>query len=238
MPKERVLVVEDETAVARGLQYGLEAEGFEVSVADCGRKAVEMAKSKDPHLMLLDLRLPDISGFDVCRRLRADGARFPIVMVTARDEEVDKVLGLELGADDYLVKPFSLRELVARVRAQLRRSYGELSTSDSPPRIAFDDVEIDLARLQVFRRGEPVFLTPTEFRLLRHLAGKPDQTFSRDALIQAAWGYDNYVGDDRTIDVHIRHLREKIEESPSQPRRIVTVRGFGYKFVREGVRSP
>lgn len=233
MPGERVLIVEDETAVARGLQYGLEAEGFEVYVADCGVKAVELAKSKDPHVMLLDLRLPDISGFDVCRRLRADGARFPIVMVTARDEEVDKVLGLELGADDYLVKPFSLRELVARVRAQLRRSYGELSTSDSPPRVTFDDVEIDLGRLQVFRRGAPVFLTPTEFRLLRHLVSKPDQTFSRDALIQAVWGYDNYVGDDRTIDVHIRHLREKIETSPSQPRRIVTVRGFGYKFARE-----
>jgi DNA-binding response OmpR family regulator len=189
----------------------------------------------DPHVMLLDLRLPDISGFDVCRRLRADGARYPIIMVTARDEEVDKVLGLELGADDYLVKPFSLRELVARVRAQLRRSYGELSTSDSPPRLTFDDVEIDIGKLQVFRRGAPLFLTPTEFRLLRFLASKPDQTFSRDALIQGVWGYDNYVGDDRTIDVHIRHLREKIEQDPSKPRRIVTVRGFGYKFAREGL---
>jgi DNA-binding response OmpR family regulator len=232
VPGERVLVVEDETAVARGLEYGLKAEGFEVRVADCGLKAVELAKSLDPHVVLLDLRLPDISGFDVCRRLRADGARYPIVMVTARDEEVDKVLGLELGADDYLVKPFSLRELVARVRAQLRRCYGDLSTSDSPPRIAFDDVEIDLGKLQVFRNGAPLFLTPTEFRLLRHLASKPNQTFTRDALIQSVWGYDNYVGDDRTIDVHIRHLREKVEKDPSRPVRIVTVRGFGYKFAR------
>jgi DNA-binding response OmpR family regulator len=229
---ERILVVEDEAAVARGIQYGLQAEGFDVHVAENGAKALELAKAKDPHAVLLDLRLPDISGFDVCRKLRGDGFTCPIIMVTARDEEVDKVLGLELGADDYIVKPFSLRGLVARVHAKLRRSYGELSASDSPPRIAFDDVEMDLGKLQVFRAGAPVFLTPTEFRLLRHLASKPNQTFSRDALIQAVWGYDNYVGDDRTIDVHIRHLREKIEANPSQPHRIVTVRGFGYKFSR------
>ena len=232
MPGERILVVEDEPAVAKGLQYGLKNEGFEVFWADTGKKALDLAKTKDPHLVLLDIRLPDINGFDVCKQLRTKGGRFPIIMVTAKDEEVDKVLGLELGADDYIVKPYQIRELVARVRAQLRRSYGELSSSDTMPKITFENVEIDLERLQVFKDGDPVFLTPTEFRLLRHLVAKPNQTFTRDSLIQSVWGYDNYIGDDRTIDVHMRHLREKLEEEPSKPKWLVTVRGFGYKFVR------
>jgi len=232
MPGERILVVEDDPAVAKGLQYGLKNEGFEVFWANTVEKAQDLAKTKDPHLMLLDLRLPDISGFDVCKQLRKKGSRFPILMVTAKDEEVDKVLGLELGADDYIVKPYQIRELIARVRAQLRRSYGELSSSDTMPKISFENVEIDLDRLQVFKDGQPVFLTPTEFRILRHLVGKPNQTFTRDALIQAVWGYDNYIGDDRTIDVHMRHLREKLEEEPSKPKWLITVRGFGYKFVR------
>ena len=227
-----MLIVEDEPAVAKGLQYGLKNEGFEVFWADTGKKALDLSRSKDPHIMLLDIRLPDISGFDVCKQLRTEDRRFPVIMVTAKDEEVDKVLGLELGADDYIVKPYQIRELIARVRAQLRRSYGELSTSDSSPRITFANVVIDLEKLQVFKDEEPVFLTPTEFRLLRQLVSKPDQTFTRDALIQAVWGYDNYIGDDRTIDVHMRHLREKLEEEPSKPKWLITVRGFGYKFVK------
>lgn len=230
MAGERILIVEDEPAVARGLKYGLAREGFSIFWADSGKGALELARDEDPHLILLDLRLPDISGFDVCRQLRAQGFRQPILMLTALDDEVDKVLGLELGADDYVLKPFSLRELTARIRALLRRAYGELSTASIGERFLFGDVEIDLERLQVYRSGEPVYLTPTEFRLLRYLAAQPGRPSSRDALIEAVWGYDSDIGNDRTVDVHIRHLREKLETDPANPRWIVTVRGVGYKF--------
>jgi len=230
MANERILIVEDERAVARGIEYGLKAEGFTVICAETGRRGMELAREQAPHLILLDLRLPDISGFEVCRELRGEGLRQPILMVTARDEEIDRVLGLELGADDYIVKPFSLRELVARVRAALRRAYGELSSTPETSKIVFADVIIDLEHLQVYRAGKPVTITPTEFRLLRLLAGSPEQVFNREQLIEMVWGYDSDVGSDRTIDVHMRHLREKLEEDPSNPRYLVTVRGFGYKF--------
>jgi DNA-binding response OmpR family regulator len=230
MAGERILIVEDEYAVARGLEYGLSREGFEVLWADTGQRALELARGRDPHLILLDIRLPDISGFDVCRQLRAEGKRQPILMLTARDEELDKVLGLELGADDYVVKPYSLRELISRVRAALRRAYGELAAISPGSRLRFGDVEMDLERLQVTRRGRPVELTPTEFRLLRYLVSHPGRPCSRDALIEAVWGYDSDVGSDRTVDVHIRHLREKLEDDPADPRWLVTVRGVGYKF--------
>jgi DNA-binding response OmpR family regulator len=230
MAGERILIVEDEYAVARGLEYGLSREGFEVLWADTGQRALELARGRDPHLILLDIRLPDISGFDVCRQLRAEGKRQPILMLTARDEELDKVLGLELGADDYVVKPYSLRELISRVRAALRRAYGELAATSVGSRLRFGDVEMDLERLQVTRRGRPVELTPTEFRLLRYLVSHPGRPCSRDALIEAVWGYDSDVGSDRTVDVHIRHLREKLEDDPANPRWLVTVRGVGYKF--------
>ncbi len=151
-------------------------------------------------------------------------------MLTARDEPLDKVLGLELGADDYVVKPFDLRELIARIRALLRRAYGELADLAQGEHIFFGEVEIDLERLQVTQRGEPVYLTPTEFRLLRYLASHPNRPCSRDDLIEAVWGYSGEIGSDRTVDVHIRHLREKLEEDPSAPRWILTVRGMGYKF--------
>jgi DNA-binding response OmpR family regulator len=227
---ERILIVEDERAVERGLEYGLTSEGFQVLWADTGQRALELARSQDPHLILLDIRLPDISGFDVCKQLRAEGKRQPILMLTARDEEFDKVLGLELGADDYVVKPYSLRELISRVRALLRRAYGDLALPSTGGRLRFGEVEIDLERLQVSRRGAPVNLTPTEFRLLRYLVSNPDRPFSRDALIEAIWGYDSDIGSDRTIDVHMRHLREKLEDDPASPRWLVTMRGIGYKF--------
>jgi DNA-binding response OmpR family regulator len=229
---ERILIVEDEYAVARGLEYGLTHEGFEVLWADTGQRALELARGRDPHLILLDIRLPDISGFDVCRQLRAEGARQPILMLTARDEELDKVLGLELGADDYVVKPYSLRELISRIRASLRRAYGELAAVSHRDRIRFGEVELDLERLQVTRRGRLVDLTPTEFRLLRYLVMHPDRPLSRDTLIEAVWGYDSDIGSDRTVDVHVRHLREKLEDDPANPRWLVTVRGVGYKFER------
>jgi DNA-binding response OmpR family regulator len=229
---ETILIVEDERALARSLEYAFQSEGFSVLWAGAGRQALELARRHQPHLILLDIRLPDISGFDVCRQLRAEGKRQPILMLTARDEELDKVLGLELGADDYVVKPYSLRELISRIRALLRRAYGDLAIVSQGTHLSFGPVEIDLERLQVRREGQLVDLTPTEFRLLRYLVSNPDRPFSRDALIEAVWGYDSDIGNDRTIDVHMRHLREKLEADPANPLWLVTVRGVGYKFKR------
>jgi DNA-binding response OmpR family regulator len=230
MPGERILIVEDERAVARGLEYGLANEGFEVLVAENGQEALDYARTQKPQLILLDIRLPDVSGFDICRQLRSEGARMPILMLTARDEAIDKVLGLELGADDYVVKPYDLRELIARIRALIRRAYGELSEVNQGKRISFGLVEVDLEQLRVSRDGKQIFLTPTEFRLLRYLVENPKIPTSRATLIEAVWGYASDIGSDRTVDVHIRHLREKIEDDPANPRWILTVRGAGYKF--------
>src|SRR5512146_1950941 len=227
---ERILIVEDERAVARGIEYGLKAEGFAVLWAANGQRGIDLAREQSPHLILLDIRLPDINGFEVCRQLRGAGMRQPILMVTARDEESDRVLGLEMGADDYILKPFSLRELIARVRAALRRAYGDLAITPETGKISFGNTEIDLEQLQVRRDGQPVVLTPTEFRLLRLMATKPEQVFSREQLIESIWGYDGDMGGGRMVDVHMRHLREKLEFDPANPRWLVTVRGFGYKF--------
>jgi len=231
---DTILVVEDEAPVARGLEYGLKAEGFAVVVAPNGTKAIEAARSAHPRLVLLDVRLPDMSGFDVLKTLREKGLTLPIIMVTARDEEVDKVLGLELGADDYVVKPFSLRELVSRVRAALRRAYGELASSEGPSSVRFGSVLVDLVRMRVERAGAAVALTPTEFRLLRHLVTNPDRVFGRETLLETVWGYDSSVDSQRTVDVHMRHLREKLEDDPATPRWLVTVRGAGYRFSPAG----
>ncbi len=230
MAGERILIVEDERAVARGLEYALQVEGFDVLIAENGKDALELARIQNPNLILLDLRLPDISGFDVCRQLRQEGRRQPILMLTALDEPVDKVLGLELGADDYVVKPYNLRELIARIRALLRRAYGELSQSSKGEIVTFGDVVLDLELLRVTRAGQVIYLTPTEFRLLRYLTNHPDRPISREHLIEAVWGYDSDIGSDRTVDVHMRHLRQKLEPDPADPRWLVTVRGIGYKF--------
>jgi DNA-binding response OmpR family regulator len=209
----------------------LKSEGFQPVWVDTGQRALDLARAESVHLILLDVRLPDISGFDVCRQLRAEGRRQPVIMLTARDEEVDRILGLELGADDYVVKPYSVREVVTRVRAQLRRAYGELAGAAFGGRTVFGDVEIDWDRMLAARRGQPVNLTPTEFRLLKHLVANADRPISREALIEAVWGYTGSVEDDRTIDVHVRHLREKLEDDPGAPRWLSTVRGVGYRFV-------
>jgi DNA-binding response OmpR family regulator len=231
MSGERILIVEDERAVARGLEYGLSKEGFEVLWAETGERALDLVRAREPELVLLDIRLPGISGFDVCRQLRSEGYRAPILMLTARDEELDKVLGLELGADDYVVKPFSLRELTSRIRALLRRAYGDLAGGEATTgRVRFGEVEIDMERLLVRREGRLVDLTPTEFRLLRYMVAHPGRPTSRQALIEAVWGYDSEIGHDRTVDVHMRHLRQKLEPDPANPRYLVTVRGVGYKF--------
>jgi DNA-binding response OmpR family regulator len=231
---EQILIVEDERAVARGLEYGLRAEGFAVLWAQNGRSALDFARTRQPSLILLDIRLPDMSGFDLCRQLRSEGQRLPILMLTARDEELDKVLGLELGADDYMVKPYSLRELIARIRALLRRAYGELAQATGNRPLRFGDVEIDLERLITTRAGQIVELTPIEFRLLRHLLTHPEHPFHRDQLVEQVWGYASdlasNLGSERTVDVHMRHLRQKLEDDPANPRWLVTVRGAGYKF--------
>lgn len=230
MSGERILIVEDEAAVARGLEYGLKSEGFRVIWAENGKLALEMVSKHDPHLLLLDIRLPDSSGFDICNQLRKEGQRMPIIMLTARDEEVDKILGLELGADDYIAKPYSIREVISRIRAHLRRAYGDLATPSLGGRFHFGDIEIDFEHYEVMRKGEPISLTATEFRLLHQLVLQRNRPLSRSILIETVWGYDSDIGSDRTVDVHIRHLRTKLEDDPAKPRWIITVRGFGYKF--------
>jgi len=230
MASERILIVEDERAVARSLEYALTQEGYTVLWADTGQRALDLAHTQDPHIILLDLRLPDMSGFDVCRKLRAEGYRQPILILTALDDQLDKVLGLELGADDYVVKPYEMRELIARLRALLRRAYGELALPGRSKHILFGDIVIDMEQLQVTRRSQPVYLTSTEFRLLVHLTSYPNRPFTRSELMDAVWGYDISLGSERSVDVHIRHLREKLEDDPAEPRWILTVRGIGYKF--------
>ena len=230
MSSERILLIEDSLSVARGLQYGLRKEGFTVNVASDGTSGLELFRTWRPLLLILDLRLPDMSGFDVCRTIRSEGRREPILMLTARDEEMDKVLGLELGADDFVVKPYQLRELTSRVRALLRRAYGEFATSDATQHIVFGDLMIKVDSMTVERQGHRVNLTPTEFRLLRYLAERPDQLLSREQIIEAVWGYNSDVGYDRTVDVHVSRLREKIEDNQASSRWIQTVRGFGYRF--------
>lgn len=228
MSAERILVVEDDPAVARGLEYALISEGFSVERAPDGRTALQLVDQQQPQLILLDIRLPDVSGFDICRQLRSAGKRQPILMLTARDEEMDKVLGLELGADDYVVKPYALRELLSRIRALLRRAYGELAQPMASTVLHIGPLAIDLERLQVTRHKEPLELTPTEFRLLRQLASAPNRPFGREALLESVWGYTSDIENDRTIDVHVRHLRQKIEDDPADPRWLITVRGVGY----------
>ena len=233
MADEKILIVEDEPAVARGLEYALKKEGYQVTKVETGEDAIKAVEIQDFHLILLDIRLPGMSGFDVCRFLRLDGKRMPILMLTARDEELDKVLGLELGADDYVVKPYSLRELISRIRALLRRTYGDLSIPVAGERFSFGSIVVDMGRLEVSKDGKPVLLTPMEFRLLSILVSNPNRPYNRDALIEKIWGYTSDIGSDRTIDVHIRHLREKLEEDPANPRWLVTVRGVGYKFATD-----
>ena len=235
MSEERIVLIEDDPAVAKGLSFALEQEGYAVMWAADGSSGHRLVAGQSPHLIILDIRLPDTSGFDLCRKLRQEGFRQPILMLTARDEEVDKVLGFELGADDYVVKPYQLRELLSRIRALLRRAYGELSRRSSNEKITFDDVTIDLELLQVYRDGRIVYLTPTEFRLLRYLVSHPDRPVTRDQILEAVWGYHAEVGYDRTVDVHMRHLREKLERDPTHPRRLITVRGHGYKFAQTPV---
>jgi DNA-binding response OmpR family regulator len=230
MNKACILLVEDDPAVARSLQDGLEREGYGVAWKDRGADGVDYARDHNPHLIILDVRLPDGSGFDVCRKLRALGLRQPILMLTVRDDELDKVLGLELGADDYVTKPYSLRELLSRVRALLRRAYGEFASADADLLYA-GDLLVDRGRGRVQRGDELINLTPTEFRLLVFLARHPGQALGRAQIIDAVWGHAADVESERAVNVHIRRLREKVELDPSRPALILTVPGIGYRLV-------
>jgi DNA-binding response OmpR family regulator len=224
-----ILLVEDDPAVANSLQDGLERDGYRVTWKDTGEAGVAFARDHNPHLVILDVRLPDGSGFDVCRQMRQLKLRQPILMLTVQCGEVDKVLGLEMGADDYVTKPFSLRELLSRIRALLRRAYGELAAAHGDVLFAADLV-IDRSRGQIWRGDRQLNLTPTEFRLLTFLAQYPGQALSRQQILDAVWGYTAEVESDRTVNVHIRRLREKIEPDPSSPSLILTVPGIGYRF--------
>jgi DNA-binding response OmpR family regulator len=235
MMTEKVLVVEDEPSLQETLVYNLEKEGYTAEAAGDGRTALEAARRLKPDLILLDIMLPEMDGFEVCRILRKE-MNTPILMLTARDDEIDRVVGLEVGADDYLTKPFSMRELLARVKAQLRRSRlirEEMAhRSDEPMTqdvLTFDNLAINLTRREVILSGEPLQLKPKEYELLVFLAQHRGQMLSREFILERVWGWD-YIGDSRTVDVHIRWLRQKIEADPAKPVRIVTVRGGGYRF--------
>jgi len=227
----RVLVVEDEIGLADSVRYTLETEGFEVLVAVTGLAGVESARVHSPDVILLDLMLPGMSGLDVCRQVRSFSDA-PIIMLSAKDAESDKVAGLELGADDYMTKPFSMRELVARVRSQLRRVSRTGLLADSNEVIRGGPVELDIDAHVVRVDGVPVELRPKEFELLESLMRRKNRLAERHTLIDEVWG-PSYFGDTKTLDVHIKRLRKKVEVDSSRPRHIVTVRGLGYKFVDE-----
>jgi DNA-binding response OmpR family regulator len=228
---KRVLLVEDDPSILATLKYNLGMEGYEVLAALDGAEALTLARSRTPNLIVLDIMLPIMSGTEVCKSLRAEGDTVPILMLTARAEEIDRVVGLEIGADDYMVKPFSVREVVAKVAAMLRRVEMLTAADQGQPeeRLEIGDIVIDLAGREVTRNKEVIHLRPKEYDLLVYLALDRGRAFSRDQLLQHVWGYD-YGGDTRTVDVHVRWLRQKIEEDPSAPKFVLTVRGLGYRF--------
>lgn len=223
---EKILLVEDEKTLAKALKFSLEKEGFLVEVAHDGEEAMQSLSEEMPDLIILDLMLPKLDGYEVCRRLRRT-SDLPIIMLTARNEDIDKILGLELGADDYMTKPFNTRELLARIKAILRRA-GQLEPGGRKT-IRMGDLKVDLIRHRVTVEDKEIPLTAREYALLSFLASNPGRVYSREQLLEEVWGYD-FCGDARTVDVHIRHLREKMEEHPAEPHYILTVWGTGYKF--------
>jgi two-component system, OmpR family, response regulator RegX3 len=224
----RILVVEDEESLADTVRYNLEREGYSVAVASDGRKALDRFRTEGPSLVILDLMLPEMSGLDVCRQIRQI-SNVPIIMVTAKDSEADKVAGLEIGADDYVTKPFSVRELVSRVRAHLRRA-GMRAAEPEEDVLNGGPVSLDVAKHEVHIRGETVGFPPKEFELLEAFLRRQGRLLTRDFLIEEVWGA-SYFGDTKTLDVHVKRLRKKVEQDPHQPKHLVTVRGLGYKFI-------
>jgi DNA-binding response OmpR family regulator len=231
MEPYQILVVEDDPAIGQSLLDGLKYYGFRAELCGNGTSGMNYAKQHLAHLIILDIRLPDGSGFDFCRQMRQVGLNQPIIILTAQQDETDKVLGLEMGADDYITKPFSLRELVSRIRAQLRRAYGEYSSAESTA-VVINDLVLDQATGQVRRGDEIINLTPTEFRLLTYLARHRGQALTRGQIVEAVWGYAPDVESEKTVNVHIRRLREKIELKPDQPSLILTVPGIGYRMAK------
>jgi len=225
-----ILVVDDEPTLRETVVDALEADGFRVIAAADGREALARFRADQPDLILLDLMLPELSGVEVCRIIRAESG-VPIVMLTAKDSELDKVVGLELGADDYVTKPFSLRELSARIRAIFRRAEQAAVTEKPPANVEIGDVQVDLGGHRLLRDGVPLPVKPKAFELLAFLLRHPGQVFTRDQLLERVWGYD-YAGETRTVDVHIHWLRSQLESDPSMPQFIHTVRGVGYVFRR------
>lgn len=229
---EKILIVEDEVTLQETLAYNLKYQGYSVETADDGKSAIEKAKLTNPDLILLDIMLPGIDGFEVCRILRQE-MNTPILMLTARDDEIDRVVGLEVGEDDYLIKPFSMRELIARVKALLRRVriMKDFAVSDttSHKNYSFSELVIDETRREVTLDGQALNLKPKEYDLLLYLAQHNGQALSREVILEKVWGWE-YFGDSRTVDVHVRWLREKIEKDPSHPKRIKTIRNVGYKY--------
>ncbi len=229
MSDEKILLVEDDRNLLDTLAYNLRNEQYEVLSAADGERAVELAREQNPDLIVLDLMLPKLNGLEVCRILRKE-MTVPILMLTARNEEVDKIIGLEVGADDYMTKPFSMRELIARIRAMLRRAGMTVVQPDSLDKtITVGSLEIDTERHRITVSGKELELPPKEYDLLVFLAVNKGFVFTREQLLERVWGYD-YAGDTRTVDVHIRWLRQKIESDPSNPEKLVTVRGAGYKL--------
>ncbi len=228
---KKILVVDDEKPIADILKFNLEKEGYSVELAYDGQEAIDKTQRTSPDLILLDIMLPKIDGFAVCKTIRQD-KQTPIIMLTAKEEEVDKVLGLELGADDYITKPFGVRELLARVKANLRRAEIPVgSDANSAGCIKSGNIVIDIGKYEVKKEGKTIELTLREYELIKYLASQTEQVFTRETLLEDVWGYE-YYGDVRTVDVTIRRLREKIEDDSSNPRYIITKRGVGYYFRR------
>ena len=229
-----ILIVEDEQNIVDILSFNLSREGYQTLEALDGPTGLQLALEQNPDLILLDLMLPGMDGFEVCRRVRESGSSTPILMLTAREEEADKVLGLELGADDYITKPFSMRELLARVKANIRRSgMAAVGTSAQPSvggRLELGRISIDAELLMAYKDNAPLDLTQREYELLKFLASNPGKVFSREALMENVWNYEGYVGDVRAVDVAVRRLREKVEDDPASPQFVVTRRGLGYLF--------
>ncbi len=231
MESKKILIVEDEKAISDIIKFNLTKEGFEADTAYDGQDGLEKALSGNPDLILLDVMLPLMDGFEVCKRVR-ESSMVPILMLTAKEEEVDKVLGLELGADDYITKPFGMRELIARIRANIRRTDAQINEGDNGENLEkIGNLTVDMNRYEVRKEGKTLDLTLREFELLKYLAEREDRVFSREQLLEEVWGYE-YYGDIRTVDVTVRRLREKLEDDSSEPKYIMTKRGVGYYFRR------
>jgi two-component system alkaline phosphatase synthesis response regulator PhoP len=227
MPK-KILIVEDDPGISLGLKDEFESEGYVVLVADSGEKGWEAAKNQKPDLIILDIMLPVLDGYEVCKRLRMEGNRTPIIMLTVRDKEIDKVLGLELGADDYVTKPFSLRELIARAKAIFRRTEAQVEDLGM---YSFGAIELDFKKYEATKKGKNLELTPIEFHLMKLMIQRKGEVLTRDDFLDGVWGASNLSVTDRTVDSHIANIRKKLEDDPADPKHIISVRGVGYKFV-------